>query len=415
LIRHIFAAIIAQRERSIFLNAEHTKENPMAHKTSLIPARAVTHGPNHHSFGYYDKSPWNACERYMLGLETKFHKRPPTPQDVAVIGLIDTHNDYAWKPVAETTAWNWQQGTMLQWLGSSPNDTIIYNVREKDAYASVILNIETGEKRTLPLPIYGVSPDGTKAVSPNFARIHNHRPGYGYIGFEDKNKGTPAPDDDGIHCMDIESGEHKLVISIAQILDIQHDASMDGAFHWFNHLQFNTDGTRFVFLHRWKDAGQTWHHRLFAASPAGSDICYLSGDELVSHFDWRDASHVLAWTRKEGGDRFYLLRDMSEEFSVVGEGVLMRDGHCSYSPDRRFILCDTYPYADNMRILFLLRVADSNRVDLGRFLSPPEITGEIRCDLHPRWSRDGRKVCFDSVHEGTRQMYAMDVSDVVSD
>ncbi len=47
---------------------------------------------------------------------------------------------------------------------------------------------------------------------------------------------------------------------------------------------------------------------------------------------------------------------------------------------------------------------------LGRFLAPEPFSGEIRCDLHPRWSRDDRRICFDSVHTGCRQVYIMDVS-----
>jgi len=32
--------------------------------------------------------------------------------------------------------------------------------------------------------------------------------------------------------------------------------------------------------------------------------------------------------------------------------------------------------------------------------------------LHPRWNRDGLAVCIDSVHEGERQMYVIDVSQI---
>jgi len=97
----------------------------------------------------------------------------------------------------------------------------------------------------------------------------------------------------------------------------------------------------------------------------------------------------------------------------VGEGVLTSDGHCSYSPDGRWILTDTYPDRERLRTLILYRPSDGSRVDIGRFFSPRELDGEIRCDLHPRWSRDGQKICFDSVHEGHRQIYVVDVSEIV--
>ena len=40
-----------------------------------------------------------------------------------------------------------------------------------------------------------------------------------------------------------------------------------------------------------------------------------------------------------------------------------------------------------------------------------EVFGERGCDLHPRWAQNSSIITFDSVHEGTRQIYALDVSD----
>ena len=37
----------------------------------------------------------------MLALEVDFMDRPPTPQDKAVVGLIDLGEDYRWHPLAE--------------------------------------------------------------------------------------------------------------------------------------------------------------------------------------------------------------------------------------------------------------------------------------------------------------------------
>lgn len=54
------------------------------------------------------------------------------------------------------------------------------------------------------------------------------------------------------------------------------------------------------------------------------------------------------------------------------------------------------------------------RHDLGSFYADPGLSKENRCDLHPRWSRDGTEVCIDSVHGEGRQMYIVDVGSIVS-
>ena len=154
---------------------------------------------------------------------------------------------------------------------------------------------------------------------------------------------------------------------------------------------------------------------MYTARADGSDLYCLAKDDYVSHFAWRDESHVLAWAhQRETGVFYYLFTDCSPEKGIVGRGVLKVDGHCSYSPDRRWILTDTYPDAESRRALVLFRPEDGRCVTLGSFYSPPELAEEIRCDLHPRWNRDGTQVCFDSAHEGERQMYAVDVREVVA-
>ena len=60
-------------------------------------------------------------------------------------------------------------------------------------FVSVIRDLASGETRILPLPIYALSPDGHCAVSPEFARIHRTRPGYGYLGVPEIAPDDPAP------------------------------------------------------------------------------------------------------------------------------------------------------------------------------------------------------------------------------
>jgi hypothetical protein len=91
-----------------------------------------------------------------------------------------------------------------------------------------------------------------------------------------------------------------------------------------------------------------------------------------------------------------------------------QDGHCTYLPGNRWILCDTYPDKQRFQHPYLYEVATATQHPLGHFLSPPAYTGEWRCDNHPRFSPDGRKVVIDSPHGGQgRQLYLIDIGGIV--
>jgi hypothetical protein len=379
------------------------------------PARAVTGGPKSHFFGYYDKCPWDRAGRYLLALEIGFCDRQPQPGEALTVGMMDLRDDNRFIPLDSTVAWSWQQGTMLQWLGSAPDREIVYNSVEGDRYIAIIRDVHSGKTRRLPRPIYAVSADARQTVTLDFDRLNRLRPGYGYMALPEKYKDVAAPKDAGIYWMDLQTGQSKLIIPIAWAAHNKPDSQrFDGPYnHWFNHLQFNPSGTRFIFLHRWALPGKPWSTRLYTAKPDGSDIRLVSDTGMVSHFDWRDDDTILAWARtKENGDRFYLFDVPTGQTQIVGEDVLTRDGHCSYSPDRKWILDDTYPDKSRMQTLILYRVADGRRTDIGQFLLPPKLTGPFRCDLHPRWNRDGTQVCIDSAHTDARQMYVLDVAPI---
>ena len=385
------------------------------HEVHQLPVRAVTHGPNHHFFGYYDMLQWDATGRYMLGLETTFMDRPPEPKDPAVIGLIDTENDYRWQPLTETHAWNWQQSTRLQWLASAPDCEIIYNDLTEDGFIAVIMDGHSGERRTLPRPVNIVSHDGTAALPLNFSRVHHFRPGYGYPGVDDPSINEPAPAEDGVFWMDTQTGENRLIVSFEQLVALEPRADFVGASHWVNHLEISTDDQRCSILHRWTLPTGRWGTRLITANMDGSGLYLLNDHDMTSHYDWRDGSHILAFaTHPLAGNRFYVFPDKSQEAELLGEMMPKDDGHCSYSPDRRWVLNDTYPDKQQLRTLMLYEVAADRRIDLGKFYSPAREPSQLRCDLHPRWNRDGTRICFDGVHEGSRQIYLVDVGEVDS-
>ena len=73
---------------------------------------------------------------------------------------------------------------MLQWRPGSQSE-VRWNDREGDRFVTRILDVETGEKRTVPMAVNHVSPDGRWAVTTDFSRVQDARAGYGYPGLAD--------------------------------------------------------------------------------------------------------------------------------------------------------------------------------------------------------------------------------------
>jgi hypothetical protein len=376
----------------------------------LAKPKRLTPPGEHWWFGYYDKSPYNFSGTLLAGLRARFMDRPPVEGEEVDIAVCSIGKGN-WEIVARTKAWNWQQGCMLTWNPAAPEDELVFNDLEDGAFVCRVLNVQNGRQRTLSRALYAISPDGALGASCSFSRLHQERPGYGYAGLEDQFSTSLAPEEDGLWIHDLRLGTERLVFSLAEAARFQPWAGSEGKKHRFNHLQFSRDGSRLVFLHRYKEpheeVGTT---RLMTCSKDGTDVRLLSEGGNVSHFDWVGSDALIAWSRHAGELAYHLYEDRANgSVASVGRYELICDGHCSLSPNGEWIMTDTYPDDDLRRTLLLWKWPDGPRVELGKFYAPP-MPWEIRCDLHPRWSRCGRKVCFDSAHEGFRGMYEIDLS-----
>ncbi|UCD52451.1 MAG: hypothetical protein JSW27_07405 [Phycisphaerales bacterium] len=390
---------------------------------SLPPARTITRGPKCHWFGYYDKLQFDPTGRYALGMEVDFEHRSPKAEDVIQIGMVDLQDGDRWIELGESCSWGWQQGCMLQWRPGSDRE-ILWNARRGERFVCHVLDTRTGAQRTLPHPIYTVSPDGKTAVAADFRRINDMRPGYGYAGLPDPYGRELAPHDSGIVRIDLDSGQAKLIISLAEIAQFgEIPGNPKTAKHYFNHLLFNTDGSRFILLHRWRPWDSSQYRsvggfgtRMLTATAEGEDIQIVDPYGKTSHFIWRDPRHILAWAwHPSHANAFYLYEDGTDKAEVVGKGIMTRNGHCTYLPGNRWILNDTYPDKDRRQQVYLYHVATGRTTPLGGFFLPPEYKGEWRCDTHPRFSPDGRSVVIDSPHTGAgRQMHLIDISGIVA-
>lgn len=358
-------------------------------------------------FGYYDKSPWDATDRYMICMCAKDTWSVPDPLDTADIMLIDTEDNNSIRKLATTHTWNVQQGCMAQWLGPDFSSRILYNDMREGKYRSVVLDITTGEERVLPMPAYTVSADGKMALSLDFSRLHSLRLGYGYAALPESTKDVALPDTTAVWKMEVETGEVTELLKYTDFAKFQPRPEMqeEGSVHKVNHLMLSPNGKRFMVLYRWF-CGQRKYTRLITCNVDGTDMYVLSDDDMVSHCYWKNDEEIIAFERKkEFGPGYYLMKDKTQEWKHLW-GQLSNDGHPSYCPmESDLVVFDTYPNRSRVQEVKIAKDTDPEPRTIAKVFAPFRYDNDTRCDLHPRWSRDGKKICFDSTFEGRKGLY----------
>lgn len=384
--------------------------------------RAITSGPKDHLFAsYYAINAWSADGRYATVLETDVKGRLATENDVAVLGVVDAEDNNRFVPLTETRCWNFQEATMAHWLATAPQTRFIFNDSVDGKFASVVFDMTNKTRRVVPYPVSAVSPDGKWAVSINYARLRLTRPDYGYGGNgQDARRDVTWPADDGLWLVNLESGEAKLIVSIASVRDRMPQVKDPKALAYFCHTVFSRDGSKVFWLARSvenlsdQQVVRRWETTAFTCNRDGSGVrrCFPDGWG-GSHFNWLDGDRLMVTAKFEDAVYSHVLFTVGKsDYVRLGGGVLDFDGHGVFSNDGKWMATDTYPDKLGERKLMVLRMSDQAILPLGTYFVP-EIYRETysRCDLHPRWRPDGKMLGFNSVHELSRQVYVIDIAD----
>jgi hypothetical protein len=359
-----------------------------------------------HTFGYYDKSPWNKEGTNMVILRIPYSNRmPEIGTEKAVIELLDGNGVYI-KDIASCRIWNTQMANRLQWVGPEFNDKIIYNDYRNDKLVSVIKNINNDKEVVLKQPIYDVSPDGKFAIRLNFLRLHIFRSGYGYNIGQNRSDYQNIPSDDGIFFLDLINNEEKLLISLLSLAKKESSDLKSMHSVKVNHLMINKSSSRFMFLFRYMIDDKKFT-RLYTISVDGQNLFLFNTRNLVSHANWVTENTFIVWADvSPKGQAYYLFSDFNAEpIRIIGKNVLKGDGHPSVSLDGNFLLTDTYSDIARRKRLILYDIIANNRKVLGKFYNPFVYSGSLRCDLHPRFDFRSKKICFDAVFKNGRQVY----------
>ena len=357
-------------------------------------------------FGYHDITPFSQDNSKILAMQTN-----NSPGSIASVGWFDIYDsEKKFSSIGQTQTWCWQQGCRLQWFPPESNSQIIYNKIIDGKYGSELFDISQNKIiRKLNSPIYALNSLGESALSLNFSRLQRLRPGYGYSVLADKTIDQKTPSTDGLWVIDLISGESELLISLSELALYKTNESMTAAEHYLNHLSYSPNGKRIIFFHLWRKGG-TRYNRILSVDVDGENLNLIS-EHTASHVCWYSDDKIIGFTIDEDGNGRFRIFEIGESgYTNIGSDDLNLDGHPMYSPQENKIVVDSYPDKISERELSIIDLGQSLKINIAKFYSPPMLMGEKRCDLHPRWNRNGTAIAVDSAHEGKRGLFILDLN-----
>ena len=395
--------------------------------------------------GYYDLHPLSKDNRFILLHKAKFNDREVQANDYVEIVIYDLEKDIG-EVIDQTLAWNWQQGSRLQWVGLELNRYIAYNSFDVNngILHGVIYDSYEKKSTKIDMPIYSISSCGNVVISYDFNRMYKARKAYSYAVCESSSGEVVNNKGVGISVYDINKKTKNNIVLIEDLIAFKPETSMDFGCHWVDSPIFREGDSEIIFLHRWiKSDG--FYSRLYAVNIDGSNLRLLNDSGVVNHIDTRGNHvlfdgfgsnsvnsirkysfvsksfkyllpfyHMLANRMPKVRSRllthyYYLTNiDSGEEIAILKS--LPSVAHPSLSPlaDGQF-LSDTYEMKDLHRYLYLCNTKTNKYILLLKQYSPKEYNGtEYRCDLHPKWSIDGGKYTVDFIENSERKVLVSD-------
>ena len=401
----------------------------------------------HYFFGYYNKPQISADDSTLLALRVLAIDRLPDKNDEAEVGWFDLKSgDNRFHAIAKTTAYNWQQGSMLQFLGPDFTSRVIWNTFEDGSYCSKIYDFRD-QSVTTQSAIYDVSKDGVTATVIDFERHTWCRRGYSYGNTHVNEKNKPVVTGDGIWKVDLSTGKKHQIISIEDMIGHAPLNTMDGAIHYLEHMLFNHNGQLFAFLHRWRHVNGI-HSRLCVVDRDGKSIRIINDSGRMSHYCWLSNHEILAYgalpnrinaLRKKRGlvrtlfkwlmpiyrklihDQTKLSKHLTGDSYIImnienpklNKNILpelrLSDGHPTMMEDGNHVFTDTYARSSIGEKPKLIRAdVRTGKAELIDELNSIDALDEtpLRCDLHPRLSPSGNIISIDTMNDGMRSCYA---------
>lgn len=359
--------------------------------------------------GYYEIQPVSADEKAVLAHASKAARAALTGQETAQLGWFNIESG-EWNQLAETQLWCWQMGARARWWDSAGPRTLAFNTM-LDGKAVHALADESGVRSHCDVPLFDAREEAGIGLALNFGRLAHCRPGYGYPLLDDPFADQNLPDADGVTLVDLASGKAELAYPMTAFKVAVPGASAQ-EYHYLNAALLSPKATRVTVLYkRLPEAGDVhnWTVDAMIGNCDGSGLIHVPLKGRASHYWWLDEDRIV-YTAGQGIFASYEVFDCrTGTLTPLSDAAPQVDGHPSQSVASGQWITDTYPDLYSDQTLMVMTPDASERREVGRLFADQRYQDEWRCDLHPRWSRDGKHVWVDSSHEGYRALYRVDV------
>ncbi|WP_338550512.1 TolB family protein [Roseovarius phycicola] len=176
--------------------------------------------------------------------------------------------------------------------------------------------------------------------------------------------------------------------------------------HYLNAAKLSATGERFSVLYKTipsLEHPHTWNVNAVVGTLDGKELQRVPLPGNASHYWWIDDDRIVYTSNKGRRSDYLVYNCQTETLTPLTAPAPSVDGHPSlHVPTGRWAT-DTYPDLCGEQHLYVL--SDDMQHRLGQFKASTRYSDECRCDLHPRWSRDGKSIFFDSTHNGSRAIY----------
>ena len=352
-------------------------------------------------FGYHDKKPFNFDDTKIIVHSFKNIKnlKDQTSKKIS-INLIDLKRKKI-SQLDSTLAWSWQLGANLQW--HPKKNIIFFNKKERGIYITKKIDLNSNKIKKLNFSIYNMNSSGNMFLVADFIKIGKLRQGYGFetrkskkISNLKKSKLTIAN----------ENGKFFFLYSF----NATKKKSVLGCY--INHQTFspNSDKIAYFYTILKKDNQRQIFFYYYCLKKKKNFLIELSKSNLISHYCWKNNNEIL-FTMKIFKKKYsYILYNINLNKFENLNSELSNDGHPMFNPKNSdLFVSDTYPNLFGFQKLFIYSLKKKKIIWKRYIYSPYKFKGIIRCDLHPRWSNDGKKIMIDFVQNGNRNIGVFDI------